>query len=101
MIARKGSSGTSIDVKTGRPGPSHVVQVMLYMYAVPKAMGRHYGVDFDGRVAYGDHEVEIPASAVGRVHPEPFGPSASAERCGAGPAGAECPGVLVLRHIVG
>ena len=64
LIARKGSSGTIIDVKTGRPGPSHVVQVMLCMYAVPRAMERHRGVAFDGMVAYGDHDVEIPASAV-------------------------------------
>ena len=39
LIARKGDSGTIIDVKTGRPSPSHGVQVMLYMYAVPRAMG--------------------------------------------------------------
>ena len=51
LIARKGTSSTIIDVKTGRPGPSHVVQVMLYMYAVPKAIERHRGVAFDGRVA--------------------------------------------------
>lgn len=56
LIARKGESCTIIDVKTGLPGPSHVVQVMLYMYAVRRAMERHHGVAFDGRVAYGDHE---------------------------------------------
>ena len=64
LIARKGSSGTIIHVKTGRPSPAHVVQVMLYMYAVPRAMERHRGVAFDGGVAYGNHDVEIPASAV-------------------------------------
>ena len=64
LIARKGASGTIIDVKTGRASQSHVAQVMPYMYAVPKAMGRHHGVDFDDRVAYSNHEVEIPASAV-------------------------------------
>ncbi len=64
LIARKSRSGSIIDVKTGRDGPSHVVQVMLYMYAVPRAVEPHHGVAFDGRVAYGDHEVEIPASAV-------------------------------------
>jgi hypothetical protein len=35
-------------VKTGKPGPSHIVQVMVYMYAVPWAMGRHRGVVFNG-----------------------------------------------------
>ena len=48
LIARRGDSGTVIDVKTGKPGPSHIVQVMVYMYAVPWAMGRHRGVVFNG-----------------------------------------------------
>ena len=30
---------------------------MLYMYGVPRAMGQHHGVAFDGVVAYRDHEV--------------------------------------------
>ena len=64
LIARRDNRGFIIDVKTGRPSPSHVVQVMLYMYAVPKAVARHQGVNFEGRVAYGDHDVEIPTSAV-------------------------------------
>ena len=52
-------------MKTGRPSPSHGVQVMLYMiYAVPRAMGQYHGVTFDGKIAYGDHGVDIPASAV-------------------------------------
>ena len=43
---------------------AHVVQVMLYMYAVPRAIARHQGVVFDGQVAYADHVVDIPAAAV-------------------------------------
>ena len=64
LIARTGDSGTVIDVKTGKPGPSHIVQVMLYMYAVPIAMGRHRGAVFGGQVVYTDHVVDVPASAV-------------------------------------
>ena len=64
LIARKGDSGTTIDVKTGKPSPSHGVQVMLYMYAVPTAMGQYNGVLFDGKISYSDHDVDIPASAV-------------------------------------
>ena len=64
LIARKGDTGTIIDVKTGKPIPSHGVQVMLYMYAVPRALGQYRGVVFDGKIAYGDHEVDIPAAAV-------------------------------------
>ena len=64
LIARKGNEGVILDVKTGKPSPSHGVQVMLYMYAVPRALGQYKGVTFDGRVVYYDHEVAIPATAV-------------------------------------
>ena len=64
LIARKGDAGTIIDVKTGKPSPSHGVQVMLYMYAVPRALGQYRGVIFNGQVAYLDHVVDIPAGAV-------------------------------------
>ena len=64
LIARKGEVGTVIDVKTGQPSPSHSVQVMLYMYAIPRALGQYKGVTFDGRIVYTDHTVEIPESAV-------------------------------------
>ena len=37
LIAWKDGSGTVIDIKTGQPSPSHSVQVMIYMYAIPKA----------------------------------------------------------------
>ena len=53
LIARKGGEGTIIDVKTGAPYASHIVQVMLYMYAVPKVLGLHGGVVFDGVVPDG------------------------------------------------
>ena len=64
LIARKGDAGTIIDVKTGKPGVAHIVQVMLYMYAVPRAIGQHRDVVFNGQVAYTDHAVDIPAAAV-------------------------------------
>ena len=64
LIARRGNRGFIIDVKTGCPSPSHVFQVMPYMYVAPKAMERNQGVNFEGRVAYGDHDVDIPASVV-------------------------------------
>ena len=64
LIARKGDVGTVIDIKTGQPSPSHSAQVMLYMYAISRALGQYRGVTFDGKVVYTDHTVEIPASAV-------------------------------------
>ena len=52
------------DVKTGQPSASDHVQVMTYMYAVPRALGQYRNMAFDGVVAYQDYEVTIPASAV-------------------------------------
>lgn len=64
LIVTRPDGGVVVDVKTGRPLPSHSVQVMLYMYAIPRSLGQHRGIAFDGKVIYEDHEVHIPASAV-------------------------------------
>ena len=37
---------------------------MVYLYAVPRALGQYRGVMFDGLVTYEDHEVRIPGNAV-------------------------------------
>ena len=58
------SGGTIINVKTGKPSPSHSVQVMLDMYAIPRALGQYKGMTFNGQVVYPDHTEEIPAAAV-------------------------------------
>ena len=65
LIAKKGNSCRIIDIKTGQPRASDHVQVMLYMYAVPKAFPEKYrNVVLEGRVVYGEREVAVPSSAV-------------------------------------
>ena len=64
LIALTGDRGVIYDVKTGQPTASDHVQVMTYMYAIPRALGQYKGMTFDGAVVYRDHEVAIPASAV-------------------------------------
>ena len=56
--------GTIYDAKTGKPSPSHHVQVMVYMWAVPRALGQYRGMPFGGKVVYPDHEISIPSRAV-------------------------------------
>ena len=68
LISSSGKAGIIYDAKTGRPSPSHHIQVMVYMYAVPRSLGQYKGVIFDGKVVYQDHEVNIPSTAVD----EPF-----------------------------
>ena len=64
IIATRQDSAIIIDVKTGAPRPSHAVQVMLYMYAIPRARPQYKDILFTGQVAYQDHQVDIPASSV-------------------------------------
>ena len=64
LIACKGDEVVVIDTKTGRSSTAHPVQVMLYMYALPKALERYRGLKLTGQVAYSDHVVDIPAEAV-------------------------------------
>ena len=54
----------SVDAKTGHESPSHAVQLMIYLYAVPKALEKYRNAKLRGQVTYGDHTVRIPAEAV-------------------------------------
>ena len=73
LIARQGETGTIVDVKSGRPRPSHVIQVMLYMYAVPRARPEHKGIVFDGKVVYQGHEVPVAADSINETFIQQFG----------------------------
>ena len=64
LISSSGTSGIIYDAKTGKPSPSHHIQLMVYMYAIPRALQQYNGVEFEGVVAYDDDEVVIPSSAV-------------------------------------
>lgn len=55
---------TVYDAKTGRAKTSDIVQVQIYMYALPRAIGRYKGLQFDGCLVYSDHEETIPASTI-------------------------------------
>lgn len=67
IIAVHPDGGATIyDAKTGQPSASHVAQVQLYMYLVPRAQnGRWRGTTFEGALVYpGGHEVTVPAESV-------------------------------------
>lgn len=67
LVATSGGTGTIIDAKTGKESPAHYVQVMVYMYAVPRVLRQYSGMSFDGKVVYKDHEVSVPSSAVSQA----------------------------------
>ena len=60
LVARKEDEAVVVDAKVGRPSPSHIVQVMVYQYALPKTLERYRGLTLSGQVAYPDHSVDIP-----------------------------------------
>ena len=64
IIARREDDVAIVDVKTAHESPSHVVPVMIYLYAVPRALERHRNAKLRGQVTYRDHTVRIPAEAV-------------------------------------
>ena len=64
LVARRQDQITVIDAKTGRPSPAHTAQVLIYMYAIPRALERYRGLNIAGQVAYPDQVVDIPAGAV-------------------------------------
>ena len=67
LIAVKGNDLVIVDAKTGRPNPAHSAQVMIYQYAVPRALEQYRGMEFRGHVIYPNGKnVGIPASGVDR-----------------------------------
>ena len=64
IIAHREDAAVIVDVKTGQEGSSHTVQVMIYLYAVPRALERYRNVQLRGQATYRDHTVRIPADAV-------------------------------------
>lgn len=64
LITVHNNGGTILDAKTGQPSPSHHLQVMIYMYSIPRSLRQYKGVTFDGKVVYPDREDHIPSSAV-------------------------------------
>ena len=51
LIVRRedGDEAVIIDGKTGHESPSHIVQVMIYLYAIPRALERYRTLKLRGR----------------------------------------------------
>ena len=64
LVARRDDEAVIGGAKTGQENPSHVVQVMIYLYAVPKALEKYRNLKPRRQVTYQDHTVRIPAEAV-------------------------------------
>ncbi len=66
-VAVKETSGWVVDTKTGSPKASDRIQVMVYMWALPKTNPAFAGVKFDGKVVYKSFYDVIAASEIDPV----------------------------------
>ena len=64
LITQRDGQAVIVDVKNGQDSPSHVVQVIIYLYAIPRALERYRTLKLRGQATYLDHTVRIPAEAV-------------------------------------
>ena len=64
LIAHRDDHAVIVDAKTGQESPSHTVQLMIYLYAVPRALERYRNTRLRGQVTYRDHTIRIQAEAV-------------------------------------
>ena len=64
LITQRDGQAVIVDVKTGEDSASHVVQVMIYLYAIPRALEQYRNLELRGQATYLDHTVRIPAEAV-------------------------------------
>ena len=64
IIARQEDNAVIVDAETGHDSASHVVQVMICLYAIPKALQPYRGVQLRGQVTHRDHTVRISTGAV-------------------------------------
>ena len=51
-------------MKNGQDSASHAVQVMIYLYAIPRTLERYRTLKLRGQATYLDHTIRIPAEAV-------------------------------------
>ena len=65
LIAFNDAHAVIIDAKTGKPSPSHTAQVLIYQYAVPRALTQYNGIEFTGQLVYPDTRVSVPDSSTG------------------------------------
>ena len=64
LITQRDGQAVIVDVKTGQESASQIVQVMIYLYAIPRALERYRTLKLRGQATYLDHMVRILAEAV-------------------------------------
>ena len=61
LIAVRNNEAVIVDTKSGAEKPSHLIQVMIYIYAIPRALRQYRDLNITGRVVYQDNSVLVPS----------------------------------------
>ena len=64
LIVVRGNDALIIDIKTGREQPSHYVQIMIYMYALPRALQQYQYTKLAGEVVYPTQTARVPMGSL-------------------------------------
>ena len=91
LITQRDGQVVIVDVKTGEESTSHIVQVMIYLYAIPRALAGHL---------LGPHSPHTGGGCGRPVHPEPRSIDPQTGGGEPGQASAEHAGMPLLRHRV-
>ena len=64
LIVVRSNDALIIDVKAGREQPSHFVQIMIYMYALPRALPQFQHAKLAGEVVYPTGTRRVPMGSL-------------------------------------
>ena len=53
-----------IDIKAGQEQPAHFVQIMIYMYALPRALPQYQHAKLAGEVVYPTRTARVPMGSL-------------------------------------
>ncbi len=73
LLAISGKTVEVCDCKTGQPRGSDGVQIMIYMYCIPRSKPELREKTLKGQIVYADHRVDIPPSVINEEFEKNFG----------------------------
>ena len=59
LVAIKENDAIVIDIKSGKEKPSHVAQVMIYIYALPRTRNSYKNYNITGEITYPNRSIPI------------------------------------------
>ena len=64
LIVVRSNDALIIDIKAGREQPAHVVQIMIYMYALPRALPQYQHAKLAGEIVYPTRTARVPMGSL-------------------------------------